>query len=84
MWRFPRGRFDDGLDALRQVVELCMKSAGRHGGYPQAFKRNSKTSDELKGIPDVRPECTPHVYRNWEEGDNDEPPLKHGGPIIRW
>ena len=54
MWRFPRGRFDDGLDALRQVVELCMQTNGRHLGCPQSFSGNSVTSDVLRHVPDSR------------------------------
>jgi predicted phage terminase large subunit-like protein len=63
MWRFPRGRFDDGLDALRQVVELCMNSTGGHLGCPQAFQGNAGKSDVLGNDPDLRYTNFPQVHK---------------------
>jgi len=84
MKRFPRGRYDDGLDALQMAVEACMNAPSRLGGCPQAFPTYARKSDVLRGESDLRSQCVPHVYRSRDDGNNDEPPLKHGGPIIRW
>jgi len=63
MRRFPRWKFKDGLDALRQVLELCMCSTGNHCGCPQSFPCNTKTSDVLIGVPDLRYTSFPQVHR---------------------
>jgi len=73
MRHFPKGRFDDGLDALQMAVQACMNAPSRFGGYPQAFPGYKKNSDVLRGVPDLRPQCTPHVYNNRDKKDRFVP-----------
>jgi predicted phage terminase large subunit-like protein len=63
MKHFPKGRFDDGLDALQMAVQACMNAPSRFGECPQAFPGYTKKSDVLSGVPDVRYTNFPQVYR---------------------
>ena len=64
MMYFPKGRYDDGLDALRMAVEACLQAPLLLGGYPQSFKNNNTcTSHALIGEEDLRYTTTPQVYR---------------------
>lgn len=73
MKRFPRGRYNDGLDSLQMAVEACMNAPSRLGGCPQAFQRYTKKSDVLRGMPDLRPGMFPHVYRRDDRKDRFVP-----------
>ena len=74
MRHFPKGRFDDGLDALQMAVQACMNAPSRFGGCPQAFPVNSGTSDVLRGVPDLRSQCVPRVYNDRDKKDRFVPP----------
>ena len=62
MRHFPKGRFDDGLDALHMAVQACMNASSIFGGCPQFFQANHGTSDVLRDVPDIRYTVAPRVY----------------------
>lgn len=63
MRHFPKGRFDDGLDALHMAVQAGLNAPAAFGGCPQAFPGNSGTSDVLRGVPDLRHTSFPQVHK---------------------
>lgn len=71
---FPKGRFDDGLDALQMALQACMNAPSRFGDCPQAFPGYEKRSDVLSGVPDLRSQCVPHVYNDRDKKDRFIPP----------
>ena len=79
---FPKGRFDDGLDALEMVYELSKTITGGGSSFPTSFQRNSEAiSDVLKDIPDLRGHSIPSVH-NKEGGDRFVPPSKNGPTFL--
>jgi predicted phage terminase large subunit-like protein len=73
MKHFPKGRFDDGLDALHMAVQACMNAPSRYGECPQSFQFYTRKSDVLRGVPDLRSDCAPHVYNNRNRKDRFVP-----------
>jgi predicted phage terminase large subunit-like protein len=63
MKRFPRGRYNDGLDSLHMAVEACMNAPSVGMAYPQAFTRNTPVKEQLHGVPDLRYTSFPQVHR---------------------
>ena len=73
MRHFPKGRFCDGLDALHMAVQACMNAPSRFGDCPQAFPVYTRKSDVLRGVPDLRSQCVPHVYNDRDKKDRFVP-----------
>lgn len=73
MRHFPKGRFDDGLDALQMAVQACMNAPSRFGECPQAFQVHTRKNDVLSGVPDLRSQCAPRVYSNRDKKDRFVP-----------
>jgi predicted phage terminase large subunit-like protein len=73
MRHFPKGRFDDGLDALHMAVQACMNAPSRFGDYPQSSPVYTRKSDVLRGVPDLRSQCVPHVYNDRDRKDRFVP-----------
>lgn len=73
---FPKGRHDDGLDALQMVYELSKGITGGLSSYPQGIQLNSvPIRDCLIGIPDLRNQLTVNVHQNKRnKGDRFVPP----------
>ena len=70
---FPKGRYDDGLDALQMVYEISRNVTGGCIGYPVGYHLNTCKSNVLDGIPDLRSKLIPHVYNNREGKDRFVP-----------
>lgn len=73
MKRFPRGRYNDGLDALQMAVEACMNAPSALGGCPQAYPNVSVPSDVLINVEDIRHVVCPREYKR-EVKDKLVPP----------
>jgi len=60
---FPKGRFDDGLDALEMVYQLSNKVTGGGISTPVGFQNSiGVMSPALRGVPDLRTQYIPRVY----------------------
>jgi len=78
---FPKGRYDDGLDALEMVYQISngITGGGTVGAVGvQVSGPKGPSSYMLRGVPDQREEILkggiPGVYRRRDEGDRFVPP----------
>jgi len=60
---FPKGKFDDGLDALQMAMDTAREAVSVSGVYPVVIKRNPRTSDVLRSVPDLRCTSFPKVHK---------------------
>lgn len=72
MLTFPRSLHEDGPDALQMIVSHIYTPPSGIGS-PKAFKINVQPSFPLRGVPDLRPQIFPHVYRRDDRKDRFVP-----------
>jgi len=72
MKRFPRGRYNDGLDALQMAIEACMNAPSSMTDCPRFYPQNSAPSNVLRGEKDMRHINYPRVHE--EPKDRFVPP----------
>jgi len=70
---FPRGRYDDTLDALWMVYEVSLTITGGCFSHPANFQQNNVKSDVLDDTPDIRSKFYPRVDRR-KSNDRFVPP----------
>jgi len=74
---FPKGRYDDGLDALQMLYEVSRGiTVGGTGNPVSSFQLDSvPIRDCLRDVPDVRYQMMPNMYQNKrDKGDRFVPP----------
>lgn len=72
MYFFPRGLHDDGPDALQMAVSHIYTPPSGMGGA-NAYKIYVPPSMPIRGVPDLRPQMFPHVYRRDDRKDRFVP-----------
>lgn len=69
---FPMEKYDDGPDALQMVISNIQNPPPGKSGV-SCIKINSPQSPVLSGVPNLRPEMFPHVYRRDDRKDRFVP-----------
>lgn len=69
---FPNGQHDDGPDALEMIVSN-IEIAPYVWKNPTLSMRIRVESRELRGVPDLRSKCVPHVYNDRDKKDRFVP-----------
>jgi len=72
MYTFPRGQHDDGPDALEMIMHHIYTPPSGMGGIA-TYKIHVTPSIPIRGIPDLRPQMFPHVYRRDDRKDRFVP-----------
>jgi predicted phage terminase large subunit-like protein len=72
LYTFPRGPHDDGPDALQMIVSHINTPPSGMGGV-SSIKMNTPPSDSIKGVPDLRLQMFPHVYKRDDRKDRFVP-----------
>ncbi len=72
MYALPRSLHDDGPDALQMIVShIYTPPTGMSGA--SVIRVNIPPSGPIRGVPDLRPQMFPHVYRRDDRKDRFVP-----------
>lgn len=69
---FPRAPHDDGPDALQMIVSHIYTPPSGMSGV-MSYRIHVTPSSPIRGVPDLRPQMFPHVYRRDDRKDRFVP-----------